>query len=170
MSNFGSRMPLHMQNPNIAKAAKDASPSYETFRPNVVHPTRYANEGMQEQRATIAPEFRMRRYPNGQLDAKWVANQIIDAIHAMEFNGSTGDPNFGSASLIPLQAAMLTVVFPAKYRKMEPMQAEIMTQMSDSEKEMVAALVEKQIADEQAWNAGLGGSTVPGSRVRNVGG
>jgi hypothetical protein len=125
---------------------------------------------MQEQRATIAPEFRIRRYPNGQLDAKWVANQIIDAIHAMEFNGTTGDPNLGSASLLPLQAAMLTVVFPAKYRKMEPMQAEIMTQMSDSEKEMVAALVEKQVADEQAWNAGQGGGSVPGSRTRNVGG
>lgn len=168
MSNYGPRMPLHMQNTEIAKAAENKS--YESFRPNVVHEPRYANKDMQEQRATVAPEFRMRRYPNGQLDVMWAANQIIDAIHAVEFNGTTGDPNYGSASLIPLQAALLTVVFPAKYRKMEPMQAEILTQLSDTEKDMLSAIVDKQLADEQAWNAGQGGGSVPGSRTRNVGG
>lgn len=170
MSNYGSRIPLHLQNADIAKAAAKGSDSYEAFRPNVVHQPRYANKDFEEERATVAPQNRMRRYPNGQLDVKWAANQIIDAIHATEFNGTTGDPNVGSASLIPLQVALLTVIFPAKYRKMEPMQAEILTQLSDTEKDMLSAIVNKQLADEQAWNAGQGGGSVPGARTRNVGG
>ena len=171
MSDFGSRKPLHMQNADIAKAAKNASPSWESFRPNIIHPTgAYRDEGMNDQRATVAPEYRIRRYPNGQLDVMWTANQIIDAIHKAEYNGTTGDPNYGSASLLPLEAALLTVVFPEKYRKMEPMQAEILTQLSDSEKDMVRAIVAKQLADESNWNAGQGGSSTPGSRPRNVGG
>jgi hypothetical protein len=170
MSNYGPRIPLHMQNADVKKAA-DANPSWESFRPNVVHPTgKYADKDMQEERATLSQNFRVRRYPSGQLDEMWTANQIIDAIHATEFNGTTGDPNLGSASLTPLQVALLTVVFPAKYRKMEPMQAEILTQLSDTEKQKLQMIVAQQFANEQGWNAGLGGGTVPGSRVRNVGG
>lgn len=170
MSNFGSRMPLHLQNTNIAKAAKEGSPSYETFRPNVVHPSGDYGSHMTENRATVQDQMRMRRYPNGQLDYHWAAGQIVDAIRALGFNGMTGDPNVGSASLIPLQAALLTVVLPAKYRKMEPMQAEILTQLSDSEKEALRILVAQHMASEANWNAGFGGGSDPGTKLRDVGG
>jgi hypothetical protein len=170
MKNFGSRMPLHMQNPDIAKAAVQENSSYESFRPNVVHPSGAYRDMEPGDRANIPEQYRIRRYPSGQLDAMWVANQVIDAIHKVEFNGTTGDPNLGSASLLPIECALLTVVFPAKYRKMEPQQAEIMTQLSATEKELVSAIVGKQMADEAGWNAGQGGGSVPGSRARNVGG
>ena len=168
MSNYGPRRPLHMQNGDVAKAVQQNG-SYESFRPNVIHPTRYNNMSPGA-RADIPEQFRIRRYPSGALDFNWVANQIIDAIHKTEFNGKTGDPNYGSASLLPLEAALLTVVFPATYRKMEPQQADIMTQLSSSEKEMLSVMVMKQIEDEDNWNAGLGGGSNPMSRPRNVGG
>jgi len=170
--NFGPRMPLHFQNAEIAKAAKD-NPSYESFRPNVVHPTGSYNTGMtsgNDQRASIAPQSRVRRYPSGELDIPWTANQIVDAIHKLEYNGGTGDPNYGSASLLPLEEALLTVVFPMKYRKMEPMQAEILTQMSDSEKDAIRTFINAQFAAEENWNAGQGGGAVSGRMRRNVGG
>jgi len=167
--NFGPRMPLHVQNADIAKAAKD-NPSYESFRPNVVHPSGGYRADFVDNRATVAEQYRIRRYPNGQLAYWWVADQIIDAIHKLEFNGMTGNPNEGSASLLPLEAALLTVVFPAKYREMEPMQAEILTQLSPSEKEQVAARVFEHFANEKNWNAGFGGGSQFGSKPRNVGG
>lgn len=167
--NYGARIPLHKQSAEIAKAARE-NPSFESFRPNVVHPTGAYREMEPGDRANIPEQYRVRRYPNGVLDFVWVANQIIDAIHKTEFNGTTGDPNLGSASLLPLEAALLTVVFPAKYRKMEPQQAEIMTQLSDSEKQKIAMIVLKQIEDENNWNAGFGGGSNPLARPRNVGG
>lgn len=164
---FGSRKPLHMQSPEIAKAAVQSNHSYESFRPNIVHPTGAYNDMEPGARANIPEQYRVRRYPSGELDYKWMANQIIDAIHKVEFNGKTGDPNYGSAALLPLECALLTVVFPGKYRKMEPMQAEILTQLSNSEKEVLSAMVGKQMVDEGDWNAGFGGI---GTRPRNVGG
>lgn len=166
MSNFGPKIPLNMQSAEIAKAAAKNT-SYESFRNNVIHPTGGYREMEPGDRANIPEQYRVRRYPSGELDHKWMANQIIDAIHKVEFNGKTGDPNYGSASLLPLEAALLTVVFPATYRKMEPMQAEILTQLSDTEKEMLAALVTKQMVDEGSWSAGFGG---PLNIPRNVGG
>lgn len=171
MSNYGPRFPLHLQSPDIAKAAKnEASPSYESFRPNITHPSGQYGKDMTENRATVQDQYRIRRYPNGQLAYDWVAQQIVDAIRALGFNGTTGDPNHGSAALTPIQCALLTVVFPMKYRKTEPMQAEILTQLSDSEKEAVALLVEQQLASQENWNAGFGGGSNPGTKQRDVGG
>ena len=169
MSNFGPRIPLHIQHPQLKKSYQK-NESYESFRPNIVHGSGHYNDMQPGARADIPEQFRIRRAPSGELDYKWVANQIIDAIHKLEFNGQTGDPNYGSASLLPLEVALLTVVVPEKYRKMEPMQAEIMTQLSASEKDVLRAMVAQQIANENNWNAGFGGGAVPGSRPRNVGG
>lgn len=171
MSNYHfSRMPLHVQNADIAKAAKD-NPSYESFRPNIMHPTgMYGGKFDDDRPSSMNDQSRIRRYPSGVLDMMWTANQIIDAIHKTEFNGKTGDPNYGSASLLPIEAALLTVVFPATYRKMEPQQATILTQLSSSEKEQLSIIVMKQLQDEDGYNAGFGGGSNMLSRPRNVGG
>lgn len=170
MSNYGPRMPLHTQNPDIAKAASQGSPSYESFRPNITHPSGQYGSHMTENRATVQEQYRVRRYPNGQLDLKWTANQIIDAIRNLGFNGTTGDPNEGSAGLTPLTAALLTVVFPMKFRKTEPMQAEILTQLSKTEKEQLAMIVAQHLESVSGWNAGFGGGSNPGAKITDVGG
>lgn len=148
MSNFGSRKPLHMQEGGMAKAIPE-NDSYESFRPNVVHQSKYremdgsANEGM-------STAYRVRRYPNGDLDFDWMANQIIDAIHNTESHGFVS----------PIEQALLTICLPMTFRFMEPQQAEIMTQLSDSEKDILIALVERHMAEEANWAAGRGGGNV----------
>lgn len=154
--NYGPRVPLNVQNPELAKSLHENA-SYESFRPNIVHPVQYKE---MEDRATVAPEFRVRRYPNADLDVEWTANQIIDAMHDVEYNNV----------ILPIQAALLTVVFPGKYRQMEPQQAEILTQLSASEKDAVKEFVEAQMKAELNWNAGVGGGSVPGRSKTNVGG
>lgn len=154
MSDFGSRKPIHMQNPEIAKAVR-SNPSYESFRPNVIHGADYKE---MTDRPGVSAMSRIRRYPDGRLDYDWVVNQVIDAIHSLEAH----------ENILPIDAALLTVVFPLKFRKMEPRQADILTQLSNSEKAAVAALVESHLAEELNWNAGQGGGSVPGRSVTRV--
>lgn len=145
MSNYGPRKPLHWQEGGMEKAIPK-NESYESFRPNMIHPPNYemmkdrANDGM-----SVAA--RIRRYPNGELDFNWTLNHIVQAIHSAESHGF----------LYPLEMAMLTVVFPTKYRFVEPQEAEIRTQLSKTEKDTLRALVAKQLGDEANWSAGIGG-------------
>lgn len=154
--NYGPRIPLSVQNPDMAKSQHENA-SFESFRPNIIHPVQYKE---MEDRATVSPEYRVRRYPNAQLDVKWTANQIIDAMHNVQYNNL----------ILPIQAALLTVVFPGEYREMEPQQAEILTQLSPSEKAEVKRFVESQFKEEENWNAGRGGGSVEGRHKTNVGG
>jgi hypothetical protein len=145
MSNYGPRKPLHWQENGLSKAVPK-NESYESFRQNEIHEPKYsmmegqANDGM-------STAYRVRRYPNGELCFDWMANQIIDAIHASEMNGH----------LTPVEQALLTILFPVKFRYMEPQQAEIMTQLSDTEKDMLALMIDQHMAEEANWAAGFGG-------------
>jgi hypothetical protein len=158
-------MPLHFQNPDVKKAAKQ-NPSYESFRPNIIHPSGQYRE--MEDRAGIVPNYRIRRYPNGLLDYRYVVNQILECIRRLEVGADSGDHNIGSGALLPIEAALLTVILPEKYRKTEPMQAEILTQLSDTEKEKIRAIVVHELMDIANWNAGRGGG-VPGTMPNNTG-
>jgi len=147
-----------MQNTEVAKAAKAGNPSYESFRPNQIHGVQYRE---MEDRPGLGQAQRIRRYPNGQLDFMHVADQVLDVIKKMNYNPD---------DLTPIEAALVTVVLPLKFRKMEPQQAELLTQMSTSEKEAVAALVEGKLAEILNWSAGNGGGSVPGRTLTDVGG
>jgi hypothetical protein len=151
-----SRVPLHMQFPEMAKAAK-ANPSYESFRPNRIHEVQYRE--MEDRRGMA--ENRIRRYPNGQLDARYVVDQVIDAMRKLRYNPD---------DLLPVEAALLTVVLPTKIRRMEPQQAEILTQLSASEKSMIRAAISAHEAELDNWNAGQGGGSTSGRSRTDVGG
>ncbi len=142
-----SRVPLNFQNPAIAKADK-VNPSYKVTQN---HPVNYKD---MDDRPSIHAMSRMRRYPDGKLDYNWAAQIIIDAIHKAEYNGY----------LTPLEESMITVVFPIKFRKTEPAQAEVRTQLSRSEKEWLREYVEAQLKEELNYNAGRGGGSVPGRK------
>lgn len=155
------KIPLSARFPKIAKAMEEKSqnqnPSYESFRPNVIHPVQYRE--IDDTHVSLVDKNRLRRYANGVLDYDWALNHIIDALHKVEIQ----------AMLLPIEAALLTIIFPLKFRKMEPDQASLMTQLSDSEKEMLNALIEAHMRAETNWNAGRGGGAVPGSTKNNVG-
>lgn len=148
---YGSKKPLWITNPEIAKAVKEGTenPSFESFRANVIHPVEYQE---MTDRAGAGVHSRIRRYPNGELDYRWIVAHILELISELEFN----------QLLVPLDLALLTVVFPTEYRKMEPQQAEIMTRMSASEKARVRDMVEAAVKEQNNWNSGRGGGSVPG--------
>jgi len=148
MSYNKGRIPLHMQNTEIAKAVKK-NPSYESFRENEIHKPQYSS---MEDRPSTVEMSRMRRYPNGQLDMGWAARAVCNSIHAAE----------RGENLTPLEESLLTVLFPIKFRKVEPAQAEIRTQLSKTEKKYLRELVEAWLKEELNWNSGLGGGSVPG--------
>lgn len=156
-ADFGSRIPLHIQNPALVKATgQQVNPSYESFAPHMRHKVGYKLEP--DSRPNTHAMSIIRRNPDGTLDYQWAANMVLDALHNMSF----------PENLRPIHQALLTVVFPDKFRTMEPMQSAILTQFSDSEKTKVRQMVEAQVAEEKNWNTGLGGS-VEDRHVTRVG-
>lgn len=154
MSDLGSRKPLYLQNPELYKAMAEGkkqenSDSYETFRPNVIHGVNYHE---MEDRAGKDTHTPIRRYPNGQLDYDALVRHIVNVIHELEF----------STPLTPVEMAILTVIFPTKYKLMEPGQAAVYAQLSPKEKARLGDLVEAKIKEEDNFSAGAGGGSVPG--------
>jgi hypothetical protein len=153
MSNHFPKIPLTVQYPGLAKAIGE-NPSYESFRENVIHPANYSN---MEGRPSTHGMSRIRRYPNGRLDFVWAANLVINAVKQAEKNEPMTD----------LEESFLTVLFPVKFSKKEPAQAEINTQLSSGEKEHLREYVTAHFAEELSYNAGQGGGSVPG-RTRTL--
>lgn len=154
MSFNESKKPLHIQFPDMVKSA-NANPSFESFRANEIHEPQYSE--MDNRSSTHAMSI-MRRYPNGELDYQWAVSVIMDAIHKAERN----------MFLTPVEEAIITVVFPLKFRATEPMQAEIRTKLSSTEKSQLKEIVEAQIKEELNYNGdGRGGGSVPG-RTRST--
>jgi hypothetical protein len=148
MSYNGPRVPLHMQSADVAKAAKaQPNPSYRT---NITHESNYKTQGADRPNTHMMSVIR--RNPDGTLDFQWAKNMVLDAVHKMAY------PN----SLLPVDKALITVVFPERFREMEPMQADLMTQFSASEKARIKSMVESQLLEEENWNAGQGGGSVDG--------
>ena len=148
MSNYGPKIPLHVQNADVAKAAKAApNPSYRT---HLIHESKYQTQG--NDRPNTHMMSIIRRYPDGSLDMEWAKNMVIDAVHGLAY------PH----TLRPIHHALLTVIFPDRFQTMEPMQADLMTQLSSTEKTKLAGIVENQLLEEENWNAGMGGGSVDG--------
>lgn len=146
-NNYGSRKPLWMQHPDIAKAAANASPSFETFRESDMYEPSKTNFN-EERSSSVAGMALFRRYANGQLDVMHAANKIIDAIHHATVNNVLTD----------LEEAMIAVVFPeAVENPLAARQGDIYLKISSSEKAQIKQLVQKQLHDEASWAAGRGG-------------
>ena len=149
MSNYGPRMPLFVQNPELAKALRNqVNPSYESFKPHQDHKVQYRD--MEDRPGTHHMSV-IRRNPDGTLDFKWAKNMVIDAIHKAQM---------GTVSLTPFESALLTILMPDVFRLVEPKMAEIMTQLSKTEKTIIQAMVLSHLKEEENWNAGQGGGSV----------
>lgn len=148
------RIPLHVQNPDLVKATgKQVNPSYESFGPAQRFTPKYKQLG--DDRPSTHAMSMIRRNPDGTLDYDWAKNVVIDAVH----NAAT--PH----AILPVHLALLQVVFPQRFRSMEPQQAALLTQLSESEKARVKDLVEAHLKEEENWNAGAGGSSIAGRHI-----
>lgn len=148
------RVPLHMQNNGLAKSSAKANPSFESFRDHVIHKPEAKAIG--DSHVTTHQMSLIRRYADGRLDFDWAKNMVLDAIHNLSY------PH----ALQPLQRALLTILFPDKYKgEMSPQEANMKTQFSNTEKAAVRAMVAAALLEEENWNAGAGGSSIEGRHI-----
>lgn len=151
------KIPLHMQSEDVRKTAKQ-NPSYESFRDNKVHPTaQYNNMWEEDNRPSTHAMARMRRYPDGKLDYEWAALTVVGAVQKAE----------EGYYLAPVEESLLTVVFPMKFRMVDPQMADVRTKLSRSEKAFLREIVEGKLKEQLNWNAGYGGGSVSG-RTRST--
>jgi hypothetical protein len=145
MSNYhGPRVPLHVQQPSLQKAASRTSS--ETFRENRVFEPDYRMQKY-PQRPTTSDISRIRRNPDGSLDYQWARSAVIAAINNLQFEHS----------MTPLEEALVTIMYPEKIRMMEPAIAELRTQLSNTEKTKLRAMIKEDLIEMENWNAGSGG-------------
>lgn len=149
-SNRFARVPLNIQDPRINKSGPQANDSYGSFREDHHSDPKYQYQG--QDRPNTHMMSIIRRNPDGTLDYEWAKDMVLDALNKVGWEGA----------LLPIDQALLTVVFPDKIQAMEPMQADLMTQFSPSEKDHVRAMVEAQLKEMENWNTGLGGGSVEG--------
>jgi hypothetical protein len=146
---FAGRVPLNYQQ-HVEKSAAKAT----SYIPGETHKTEYRN---QYNDRTILPRNEgctpLRRYPNGTLDHKFVAQQVIDTIHKMKDGGNVTD----------FERALLTLILPSGFKSLiDPKIAQTMTKLTTDERMLVSIIVEQHLREELNWNAGRGGGSVPG--------
>jgi len=147
------RVPLNLRQGDAATIEKSAS-SATSFRSGETHKPEYRS---QYNDRTILPRnvgcTPLRRYPNGTLDFKYVAGQIIDIVHKVKDNGN----------ITEIERAILALVLPGKFHSLVDAKiAQTMTKLSKDERMMLALMVEQHTREELNWNAGAGGGSVPG--------
>lgn len=144
------RVPLNFQNPNISKSGPQKNPSWESARKHEIHRPEYKYQG--QDRPNTHMMSVIRRNPDGTLDFQWAKNMVLDAVHNLSYPHAMRD----------IHRALLTVVFPDQYEGMMPQEADLKTQLSNTEKQKLRKMVEAQLLEEENWNAGRGGGSVDG--------
>ena len=157
MSYNNSSIPLHLQKGFDKDKHDKGSASFQSFRDNKQHK---ANDGTKEMKGHVGNVDlnRVPRYPNGQIDTVNIVHQLLEATKKMESTGIVQ----------PYEAALLTVLFPEKFRIVDPALAKLRTQLSDSEQQQIKGLYAAKLAEIENWNAGYGGSSTPG-KTRSYG-
>lgn len=154
MSNnpYAGRVPLNLRRD---EEAVSKSASITSYRPGEVHnpPVRdqYDDPKLTPRNVGCTP---LRRYPNGKLDIKYVAHQIIDLMHKAKDGGN----------LTEFEKALLTIILPAQFKfpGMDNRLAGTHARLSDEEKILLALYISGHMKEEDNWNVGRGGGSVPG--------
>lgn len=137
----------------VEAAVEKSVTSGTSYRPGETHKTEYRNQFNDRTLNRNEGCTPLRRYPNGILDHKYVAHQVIDIIHKMKDSGNVTD----------FERALLTLVLPGKFKELiDSKIAQTMTKLTIDERMMVGLLVEQHLREELNWNSGLGGGSVPG--------
>jgi hypothetical protein len=143
---LAGRVPLNLRTGTSEEIAKSTS-----YRPGIVHKTEYRNPNQDPSLMRNEGCTPLRRYPDGRLDAKYVADQIIDLVHKVQNAGT----------LTNFEKAILTLILPGHFQLIDQQIAATMAKMTDEERMMVALIVMRHFNEEQNWNAGRGGGSVP---------
>jgi len=145
-------VPLNLRKPGGEETVVKST-SYRPGESHRVPVTRsqYDDPRLQQRNVGCTP---LRRYPNGKLDVKYVAQQIVDLVHKAKDGGK----------LTEFEKALLTSILPAQfhYPGMDVRMTRTMARMSDEERLLVAILLQGHLKEEENFNAGRGGGSVSG--------
>jgi len=150
---LSGHVPLNIRQAPADVVAKAVS-SETSYRTGETHNPDYRN---QYNDRTIMPRNQgctvLRRYPNGVMDFKYVAHQIIDIVHKIKDGGFVTE----------FEKAVLSLVLPGKFKELiDSKIAQTMTKLSNDERMMLGLMVEMHMREELNWNAGRGSGSVPG--------
>lgn len=103
-----------------------------------------------------------RRYPNGALDVEYAKHCVVDALHRVKESG-------GHDQLNSLEKVALSVLFPASFdyipQGMAPAVASVQLRLGPAELLLVREAVARHLLEEENWNAGRGGGSIPGRHI-----
>jgi len=143
---FAGSVPLNLRVGTNDEIAKSTS-----YRPGEVHRSEYRNPNQEPSLNRNEGCTPLRRYPDGRLDIQYVAHQIIDLVHKVQNAGT----------LTNFEKAILTLILPGHFQLIDSSIAATMAHLSDEERMQLALTVMRHFNEEQNWNAGRGGGSVP---------
>jgi hypothetical protein len=157
---FAGHVPLNYRQgveDKVAKSVENNGTSYrsgEYFNPE--YRTPQGDSSISPRNDGCTP---LRRYPNGVLDFRYVAMQVVDIIHKIQDNGF----------LTNFEKALLSLILPDNFRDLiDSKIAQTMTKLSLDERMVVARMVDQHMRAETNWNVGRGGGSVPGREKTRV--
>jgi hypothetical protein len=156
---YAGRVPLNLrQDPEkVAKAVGLDETSYQPVRS---HPMGYRNQYFD---STIEPRNTgctiLRRMPNGKLCFEYVSQEIYSLMNKARDGGL----------LTEFEKAVLALVLPKPFNELiDKKIAQTMTKLSTDERMVLAHMVMARMKEEENWNVGQGGSSIPGrSKTRS---
>ncbi len=151
---YAGAVPLNYRPQATADTVRKAVSKQTSYIPGETHPTMYRTPFNDR---TIAPRNNgnpvLRRYPDGRLDIDYVASKIVDIFHKMKDGGNTTE----------MERAIMCMALPKAFGKLiDTKLAQTMTGLTVDERMLLAVHLDKHRREEMNWNAGMGGSSVPG--------
>jgi len=150
---YAGRIPINLRS-DSSKLEKSTPIDETSYVPNRQHPTEYRNQYMD---SSIAPRNTgctiLRRYPDGKLCFDYVVQEIYSLINKVRDRGK----------LTEYEKAVLALTLPKPFGKLiDSKIAQTMTKLSMDERMVLSHMLAAKLREEENWNAGRGGGSVPG--------
>lgn len=148
-----SRIPLHFRM-DPEKLSKAVTLDRTSYKPGRTHETEYRNQYVDnsiDSRNTGCTI--LRRYPDGRLCFEYVVQEIYSLLNKVRDGGKVTE----------YEKAVLSLALPKPFGKLiDSKIAQTMTKLSIDERMVLGHMVAAKLKEEENWNAGLGGGSVPG--------
>lgn len=153
---YRGRVPLHLRKDpeKVAKAVPIDETSYiEPLQHDVMYRNQYTDDTITARNTGCTV---LRRYANGVLCFNYVAGEIISILNKVRDAGY----------ITEYEKAILALVLPKPFGKLINAKiAQTMTKLTNDERMVLAHMVQAHLKEEQNWNAGRGGGSIPGRSV-----
>lgn len=150
---YAGRVPLNLRK-NPETVAKSVAIDETSYQPGHMHPTTYRNQYQDDDISSRNTGCTiLRRYPNGKLCFEYVVQEIHSLLNKVRDGGK----------LTGFEKAVLALALPKPFAKLiDEKIAQTMTKLSKDERLVLGHMIAARLREEENWNAGMGGGSVPG--------